>query len=134
MEQQLGRLIREKYDTDFYVLDKFPLAVRPFYTMPCPNDPNLSNSYDFFMRGEEIMSGAQRIHHPELLVKQMRKMDPPLDPEGEGFKDYVDAFRFGCPPHAGGGLGLNRIVQFFLGLRDVREATFFPRDPGRLAP
>jgi aspartyl-tRNA synthetase len=133
-EQHLGKLMRDKYDTDFYVLDKFPMAVRPFYTMPCPNDPNFSNSYDFFMRGEEIMSGAQRIHEPELLIQQMKKKDPPLDPEADGFKDYVDAFRYGCPPHAGGGLGLNRIVQFFLGLKDVREATFFPRDPGRLAP
>lgn len=57
-ERKLGKLVRDKYMTDFYILDKFPLAVRPFYTMPDPNNPGYSNSYDFFMRGEEIMSGA----------------------------------------------------------------------------
>ncbi len=51
-EKALGRLVREKYKTDFYVLDKYPLAVRPFYTMPDPHDGKYSNSYDMFMRGE----------------------------------------------------------------------------------
>ena len=63
-EKRLGRIVREKYDTDYFIIDKFPMALRPFYTMPDPEDPTLSNSYDFFMRGEEILSGAQRIHDP----------------------------------------------------------------------
>lgn len=133
-EKQLGKLIKEKYGTDFYVLDKFPLVARPFYTMPCPEDPQLSNSYDFFMRGEEILSGAQRVHDAKLLVERMKANDPPLIPDSEGFKDYVNAFRFGCPPHAGVGMGLNRITQFFLGLPNIRMATLFPRDPQRLRP
>jgi len=133
-EKQLGKLIREKHGTDFYVLDKFPLAVRPFYTMPCPENPKVSNSYDFFMRGEEIMSGAQRVHDVHLLEQRMRSNEPPLDPESEGFKDYVNAFRYGCAPHAGGGMGLNRITQFFLGLSNIRMGTLFPRDPQRLRP
>lgn len=131
-EKQLGKIIREKYDTDFYVLDEFPMVVRPFYTKAHPSDPNLSNSYDFFMRGEEIMSGAQRINDAAELEASMR--DKGVDPSSEGFQDYVDAFRQGCRPHAGGGLGLNRIVQFFLGLPNVRQATAFPRDPQRLRP
>ena len=57
-EKKLGKLVKEKYKTDFYVLDKFPLAVRPFYTMPDPVDNRYSNSYDFVMRGEEILSGC----------------------------------------------------------------------------
>lgn len=84
------------------------------------------------MRGQEIMSGAQRIHDYETLVSSMREKG--LRPEEEGFRHYVEAFRWGCSPHGGGGLGLNRIVQFFLGLNNIREATLFPRDPGRLAP
>lgn len=131
-EKQLGKIIREKYDTDFYVLDEFPMAVRPFYTKGHPTDPNLSNSYDFFMRGEEIMSGAQRINDAEELEASMRSKG--VDPTAEGFQDYVNAFRQGCRPHAGGGLGLNRIVQFFIGLDNVRQATPFPRDPQRLRP
>ena len=71
-EKLLGRLIKAKYDTDFYMLDKFPLAIRPFYTMPDPNNPKYSNSYDMFMRGEEILSGAQRIHDPEYLVERAK--------------------------------------------------------------
>lgn len=131
-EKQLGKIIREKYDTDFYVLDEFPMVVRPFYTKVHPLDKNLSNSYDFFMRGEEIMSGAQRINDVTELEASMRAKG--VDPTTEGFQDYVDAFRQGCRPHAGGGLGLNRIVQFFLGLPNVRQATPFPRDPQRLRP
>lgn len=132
MEKQLGKIIREKYETDFYVLDEFPMAVRPFYTKVHPTNKDLSNSYDFFMRGEEIMSGAQRINDAEELEAAMRAKG--VDPTSEGFQDYVNAFKQGCRPHAGGGLGLNRIVQFFLGLDNVRQATPFPRDPQRLRP
>lgn len=71
-EKLLGRLVKAKYDTDFYILDKYPLAVRPFYTMPDPNNPNASNSYDMFMRGEEILSGAQRIHDPAFLTERAK--------------------------------------------------------------
>lgn len=144
-EKHLGRLVLEKYGTDFYVLDKYPLAIRPFYTMPSidapahqanASNPNegYSNSYDFFMRGQEIMSGAQRIHNAEFLKKRMKEHVTPVDPEGPGLKDYVDSFRYGCPPHAGGGIGLERIVMLWLGLPNVRLASLFPRDPGRLTP
>ena len=69
-EKLLGKLVRAKYDTDFFILDKFPLAVRPFYTMPDSKDAKYSNSYDMFMRGEEILSGAQRIHDPDMLTER----------------------------------------------------------------
>ena len=71
-EKLLGRLVKAKYDTDFYILDKFPLAVRPFYTMPDPDNSKWSNSYDMFMRGEEILSGAQRIHDPNFLTQRAK--------------------------------------------------------------
>jgi len=133
-EKTLGGLMSEKHSTDFYTIDKFPRSARPFYTHPDPHNPDLTNSYDFFMRGQEIMSGAQRIHNYQQLCENMRNNDPPLDPLSEGFRHYTDAFRYGCPPHGGGGLGLNRITQFYLGLPDIRFATLFVRDPGRLAP
>lgn len=131
-EKFLGKLVLEKYDTDFYILDKFPLAVRPFYTMPDAEDPKLSNSYDFFMRGEEILSGAQRIHDPELLLKRMAEHE--VDTSLAGVNDYVDAFTYGCAPHGGGGIGLERVVMFYLGLKNIRRASLFPRDPKRLRP
>ncbi|XP_034280228.1 aspartate--tRNA ligase, cytoplasmic isoform X2 [Pantherophis guttatus] len=129
-EKLLGRLVKEKYDTDFYILDKYPLAVRPFYTMPDPANPITSNSYDMFMRGEEILSGAQRIHDPELLTE--RALHHGIDLEK--IKSYIDSFRFGAPPHAGGGIGLERVTMLYLGLSNVRQTSMFPRDPKRLTP
>ncbi|KAF2244111.1 aspartyl-tRNA synthetase [Trematosphaeria pertusa] len=133
-EKHLGRLVLEKYNSDFYILDQFPIVLRPAYTMPSPHNPLLSNSYDMFMRGQEILSGAQRIHDADLLAEQMRKHDPPIDPNGPGTKEYVDSFRYGCPPHGGGGFGLERIVQFWLGLPNIRMTSLFPRDPQRVTP
>ncbi|KAJ1596834.1 hypothetical protein NDA11_002251 [Ustilago hordei] len=130
MERFLGGLVREKYKTDFYMLDKFPLEIRPFYTMPDPADPKYSNSYDFFMRGQEILSGAQRVHDAAFLEKRMAEFGIPV----ESMKHYVEAFRLGCPPHAGGGIGLERVVMFYLGLGNIRRASMFPRDPKRLDP
>ncbi|ODV66314.1 aspartyl-tRNA synthetase [Hyphopichia burtonii NRRL Y-1933] len=131
-EKLLGKLVREKYDTDFYILDKFPLAVRPFYTMPDAEDPRYSNSYDFFMRGEEILSGAQRIHDAKFLSERLKAHE--VDPNVPGMKEYVDAFNYGCPPHAGGGIGLERVLMFFLDLKNIRRASLFPRDPKRVTP
>jgi len=129
-EKKLGALVREKYKTDYYILDKFPLAVRPFYTMPSGDDPRYSNSYDFMMRGEEILSGAQRVHDAKLLEERIREWG--IKPES--MKPYLDAFRMGCPPHGGGGIGLERVVMLFLKLGNIRNATLFPRDPKRLEP
>ncbi|THH11584.1 hypothetical protein EW145_g538 [Phellinidium pouzarii] len=129
-EKRLGRIVKGKYDTDYFIIDKFPAELRPFYTMPDPNDPKLTNSYDFFMRGEEILSGAQRVHDPQLLAERMRSKG--IDPES--MKGYMDGFRLGCPPHGGGGIGLERVLMLFLKLNNIRRATMFPRDPKRLEP
>ncbi|XP_055538254.1 aspartate--tRNA ligase, cytoplasmic [Wyeomyia smithii] len=129
-EKLLGRLVKAKYDTDFYILDKFPLAVRPFYTMPDPNNSKYSNSYDMFMRGEEILSGAQRIHDPDYLVERAKLHAIDISK----IAAYIEAFRFGCPPHAGGGIGLERVVMLYLGLDNIRKTSMFPRDPKRLTP
>ncbi|KJH53019.1 aspartate--tRNA ligase [Dictyocaulus viviparus] len=130
VEKQLGRLVKEKFKTDFFILDKFPLAVRPFYTMPDPHDSRYSNSYDMFMRGEEILSGAQRIHDAEFLVQRAKHHNIDLDK----IQSYTDSFKYGCPPHAGGGIGLERVTMLFLGLHNIRLASMFPRDPKRITP
>uniref|UniRef100_A0A2A4J368 Aspartate--tRNA ligase, cytoplasmic n=1 Tax=Heliothis virescens TaxID=7102 RepID=A0A2A4J368_HELVI len=129
-EKLLGRLVRAKYDTDFYVLDKYPLAVRPFYTMPDPNNPKVSNSYDMFMRGEEILSGAQRIHDPEFLTERAKHHGIDISK----IAAYIESFRLGCPPHAGGGIGMERVVMLYLGLDNIRKTSMFPRDPKRVTP
>merc|ERR1711962_1403776 len=129
-EKLLGRLVKAKYDTDFFILDKFPLAVRPFYTMPDPSNPKYSNSYDMFMRGEEILSGAQRIHDPNFLTERAKLHQIDLST----IAAYIDSFRYGCPPHAGGGIGMERVCMLYLGLDNIRKTSMFPRDPKRLTP
>lgn len=112
------------------MLDKFPLAIRPFYTMPDPSRPGYSNSYDFFMRGEEILSGAQRIHDSTLLAEKANEHSIELNT----IKPYLDAFKYGAPPHAGGGIGLERVLMLYLDLGNIRRCSLFPRDPKRLEP
>ena len=122
----MGAAVKEKYGADFFMLDKYPSDIRPFYTMPCPNDDRFSNSYDIFIRGQEICSGAQRCHDPELV---MQILDKKGIEAGEGLKAYIDSFRHGISPHAGAGIGLERVVFLYLGLDNVRKASMFPRDP-----
>ena len=131
-ERRLGELIKARYGVDLYVVDLFPAEARPFYTMPLdveqPEGP--TRSYDMYLRGEEICSGAQRIDQVALLEQRLtaKKVDPAT------VKDYIDAFRYGAWPHGGFGLGLERIALFFLGLEDIRQVSLFPRDPKRITP
>ncbi|KIX97509.1 uncharacterized protein Z520_06961 [Fonsecaea multimorphosa CBS 102226] len=124
-ERRLGELVKEKYHTDYYILDKFPAAARPFYTMPDPQDNNFTNSFDFMVRGQEILSGGQRIHEHTLLKERMEAQG--MDPED--LKEYVQAFEWVAPPHAGAGIGLERLVTLILDLGNLRYASLFPRDP-----
>ena len=129
-ERALGRIVAEKFGTDFFFLDRFPSDVRPFYTMPCPDDERYSNSYDVFLRGEEICSGAQRVHEPQLLIERIEAKGASVD----SLQAYIDSMRHGMPPHGGGGVGLERVVFLYLGLDNVRKASLFPRDPSRCSP
>ncbi|XP_065881053.1 aspartate--tRNA ligase 2, cytoplasmic-like [Euphorbia lathyris] len=129
-ERKLGQLVLEKYGTEFYILHRYPLAVRPFYTMPCYDNPKYSNSFDVFIRGEEIISGAQRVHVPELLEERAKSCGIDVST----IATYIDAFRYGAPPHGGFGVGLERVVMLFCGLNNIRKTSLFPRDPQRIAP
>lgn len=129
-EKLLGAVVNRHKDTDFYVIDKFPAGLRPFYTMPDPDDPKWSNSYDIFIRGEEVTSGAQRIHDSKMLLANAARLGVDLGP----IQDYVNSFQFGAFPHAGGGIGMERVVMLFLGLDNIRKSSLFPRDPKRLSP
>jgi aspartyl-tRNA synthetase len=106
-EIRLGQLVKEKYGTDYYILDKFPANARPFYTHRDPEDRNWTRSFDIFIRGQEICSGGQRIHDPDELRTNMLAAGISED----GMEDYLAGFDLGAPPHAGAGLGLERIVR-----------------------
>lgn len=128
-EKLLGKLIKDKYDTDLFILDKFPLNIRPFYTMPT-EDGVFTNSYDIILRGQEILSGAQRIHDANMLENRIKEKGVEID----SVQDYVDSFKYGSYPHGGGGFGLERFLLSYLGLDNIRKTSLFPRDPTRLAP
>jgi aspartyl-tRNA synthetase len=123
-EEKLGDLYP---DTIVFVHD-WPLSGKPFYIMPKGDE--LSLGFDAIYRGMEICSGGQRIHLPDLLTERLKAKD--LDPEN--FKSYIDSFRYGAPPHAGWGAGVERITMLILGLKNIREAVLFPRDRERLTP
>ncbi len=129
-ERLIGEYVKQKYNSDLVFLTHYPTASRAFYSLPSSEDPKYSESFDLVFRGVEIASGAQRVHDPEQLVGIMRSRG--LDPET--FKDYLDIFRYGTPPHGGWGLGSERIVQKLLGLSSIKEAILYPRDVKRLAP
>ena len=127
-EKRLGDLVKQKYHSDIFVLDKFPIKLRPFYTQP--HDETYSKGYDIIIRGMEVLSGAQRIHDPELLLKRASEEGVDI----EKIKHYVDSFKWGSYPHGGGGFGLERLVMNILGLDNIRKASIFYRDPRRLEP
>jgi aspartyl-tRNA synthetase len=129
-EKALGQLVKDKYGSDLFILDKYPLAARPFYTMPHPENHNYSCSYDVILRGQEISSGAQRVNDYEMLLQKVKEHG--IDPDS--MKSYLESFSHGSPKHGGCGFGLERIVMLFLNLENIRQASMCPRDPKRIIP
>ncbi|MCI0496780.1 MAG: aspartate--tRNA(Asn) ligase, partial [Thermoplasmata archaeon] len=111
----------------FYFIVRWPLKTKPFYVQP---DGEYGLGFDLMMGYLEIASGAQRVHDHSLLIERIRALG--LDPAG--FEFYLKAFRYGIPPHAGWGMGLDRLVQVLVGADNVRECVLFPRDMKRLVP
>jgi nondiscriminating aspartyl-tRNA synthetase len=105
----------------------FPAAKRPFYTHPEPGRPEYTNSFDLLFRGIEIVTGGQRLHRYEDYVAA-------LGGETEKYEGYLQAFRYGMPPHGGFALGHERWIARLVGANNVRETTLFPRDRNRLTP
>jgi aspartyl-tRNA synthetase len=128
-EKRLGEVMKEE-GHDLYFITKYPLEIKPFYTMPDSEDPTHSNSFDLEYKGREIVSGSQRVSEYELLLERIKEKG--LAPEN--FKSYLSAFKYGMPPHGGFGLGIERFLVLLLGLPNIREAVLFPRDRKRLEP
>ena len=128
-EKKLGEVMLKK-GVELFFITKYPLKIKPFYAMPDPKNDKLSNSFDLEYRSREISSGGQRIHDISLLKERIKAKN--LKPED--FKGYLDAFRFGMPPHGGFGLGVERLLMQMLGLQNIRETILFPRDRKRLTP
>ncbi|MEK9182717.1 MAG: aspartate--tRNA(Asn) ligase [Patescibacteria group bacterium] len=111
---------------------EFPVESMKFYHMVNPKDPTTVCWADLLFRGLEIATCPMREHHYDKLVLQMKKAG--IDPEHPGYKYYLQAFKFGLPPHGGFGFGIDRLVEKTIGLGNVKEAILFPRDMNRLTP
>jgi len=129
-ERLICQYAQEKYNSDFIFLTHYPKVFRPMYTMPSEENPEETNSFDLLFRGVEIATGGQRIHHYQQLVASIKEHG--FDPAN--FKNYLEIFKYGMPPHGGWGMGSERITQKVLGLKSVKEATLYPRDVKRLNP
>ncbi|HLM83679.1 MAG TPA: aspartate--tRNA(Asn) ligase [Candidatus Bathyarchaeia archaeon] len=129
-ERLICQWAKKEKGSDFVFLTNYPWTIRPMYIMPDPKNPKETLGFDLLFRGVEIASGGQRIHDYSQLVENMKKKK--LNPDD--FKNYLEIFRYGMPPHGGWGLGSERIVQKILGLKSIKEAILFPRDVKRLTP
>lgn len=118
----------KNHKSDLVTITHFPTRKRAFYTMPDPENPELSLSFDILFRGVEISSGSQRINDYNQLIEAIK--DRGMNPEN--FTLYLQAFKYGMPPEGGFSFGLERITMHMLNLDNVREASLFPRDMERV--
>jgi nondiscriminating aspartyl-tRNA synthetase len=129
-ERFLGEWARREHGSDFLFVVGYPMVKRPFYTHPDPQRREYSKSFDLIFRGLELVTGGQRLHLHEdyLAALGQRGIDP------ESMESYLQAFKYGMPPHGGFAIGLERMVARLAGAANIREVTLFPRDRQRLTP
>ena len=123
------RVIGENH-SGFYFLTDWPIKLKPFYIMENQDKPEISESFDLQFGYLELSSGGTRLHNPEKIKMRLSEQD--LDPMK--FSEHLQAFDWGMPPHAGWGLGLERLLTVIIGIDNVREVILYPRDPERLKP
>lgn len=114
----------------FYFLTDWPIKLKPFYITEKQDNVELSESFDLQYGYLELSSGGSRLHNPEKIKARLKEQN--LDPSK--FSEHLQAFDWGMPPHAGWGLGLERLLTVILGIDNVREVILYPRDPERLKP
>jgi nondiscriminating aspartyl-tRNA synthetase len=129
-ERWLGEWAQQEHGSDFLFVTGYPMRKRPFYTHPEPGQPEFSNSFDLLFRGTELVTGGQRLHLYQDYLAALEFAHLPLEP----FETYLEAFRYGMPPHGGFAIGLERLLMQLTGAPNVRLTTLFPRDLTRLTP
>jgi nondiscriminating aspartyl-tRNA synthetase len=129
-EHWLGEWAQTEFGSDFLFVTGYPMRKRPFYTHADPDRPEYSNSFDLLFRGTELVTGGQRLHLYGDYLKALENANLPV----KLFETYLEAFRYGMPPHGGFAIGLERLIMQLVGLPSVKLATTFPRDINRLAP
>jgi nondiscriminating aspartyl-tRNA synthetase len=129
-ERGIYEYVKEKYDHEFVFITDYHKSKSAFYHMRHADNPDYSKRADLIYKGLEVTTLAQREHRPEVLEKQALEKGMSLD----ALKDYLNFFKYGCPPHGGAGIGPGRFIMKILDLPNVREATYLPRDVKRLNP
>ena len=127
-ERWLCEYAAKNFNSDFVFITHFPMSKRPMYTYEDEKDLGYAKGFDLLFRGIEITTGGQRIHNYEKLVVAMKNKGLNF----EKFSYYLQAFKYGMPPHGGLGLGLERLTAKLIGAENVREAALFPRDIHRI--
>jgi nondiscriminating aspartyl-tRNA synthetase len=129
-ERRLGEWARREHGSDFVFVVGYPMEKRPFYTHPDPGRPHLSRGFDLLFRGLELITGGQRLHRYDDYLAALAARGQDAEP----YEGYLQAFRYGMPPHGGFAIGLERWTAQLTGARNIRQATLFPRDLHRLKP
>lgn len=126
-EKLVGKLAHDKYNHEYMFVTEFPAEKRPFYHMR--NENGILQGYDLIWKGMEITSGAQREHRYDKLLKSVQEKGL-----GEDVKFYLEFFKYGCPPHGGFAIGVDRLTMLILGIPTIKESEFLFRGPNRLNP
>jgi len=126
----LWEYVDDKYGNDFFFINRFPFAVKPFYVMRVDEEPQWARSVDFVFKGLEMSSGGQREHRYDKLIKNIKEKKMNL----ESLKWFTEAIKYGVPPMGGFSIGIERFTMKLLNLSNIKEAVLFARDPERLLP
>ena len=129
-EKGISQYVLEKYGHEFVFITDYPIEGRPFYHMRYADKPDSTMSFDLLWNGLEVTTGAQREHRYDILKNQATEKG--LTDATIG--DYLNFFRYGCPPHGGLGAGPSRFIMKMLGIDNIREATYLYRGVKRLTP
>ena len=127
-EREICEFAKEKHGSELIFITHYPTKKRPFYTYPDPEDEDYTLSFDLLCRGLEVVTGGQRINDYKKLTENIKKWGN----EVKDFKFYLQTFKYGMPPEGGFALGAERMTKQILGLENIREASLFPRDMGRI--
>ena len=114
----------------FYFIKDWPLGPKPFYVKASTSNPKISESFDLMFGDLELSSGSTRIEKRDELEERMKNKGMNTD----AFEYHLAAFDYGVPPHAGCGIGLERLIMALTGTENIRDVTFYPRDVDRLTP
>jgi nondiscriminating aspartyl-tRNA synthetase len=129
-EEILARHVKEKTGSEFFFVNRFPFAAKPFYVMRVDEDPRWARSVDLIYKGLEVSSGGQRENRYDKLIAQIKEKGI----DESGLEWFTKNFKYGVPPHGGFALGIERSVAQMLDIENIREVCLFPRTPERLEP